>query len=67
MRGEVRKVVCFNSETEGDLLKLAASLPNFSGFVKSQLRKMAAQRNTTQASVVQESTLQINTTQLDGK
>lgn len=49
---ESRKVVLFNAKTEADLLKLANSLPNFSGWVKEQLRKMAAQHGTSQRNVL---------------
>ena len=40
---EIRKPVYFNSERDADVIKVVQSMPNFSGWVKSQLRRMIAQ------------------------
>lgn len=45
MTGEVRKVVTFSLKGEDvELLATAQQLPNFSGWVKSHLRKLTIQR-----------------------
>jgi hypothetical protein len=47
MTGEVRKVVTFSLKGEDvELLATAQQIPNFSGWVKSHLRKLSIQRLT---------------------
>ena len=40
---EIRKPVYFNSERDADVIRIVEKMPNFSGWVKSQLRRMIAQ------------------------